>query len=250
MSKYAYGRIRDLGDFRDKKLEMAPIVSLPPSVDLRPLCPPIENQLELGSCTSFSGGAAVRVERKKQDLDDFVVSHLALYYNSRSSRTKRADAGASNRDMLKAIAKLGVCPESEWPYDISKYAEKPPVQAAKDALKNRALSYLSVAQSLSQIKNCLAQGYPMIIGFTVYESFESSEVASTGIVPMPTTREAVLGGHSVLLVGYSDADKMFLLRNSWGSWGLDGTGYFKMPYPYLMDSNLSSDFWTIRLMSS
>ena len=48
-----------------------------------------------------------------------------------------------------------------------------------------------------------------------------------------------------MAVGYDDAKKRFLVRNSWGTrWGLDG--YFWIPYAYLSDRNLSDDFWTIR----
>jgi C1A family cysteine protease len=55
-------------------------------------------------------------------------------------------------------------------------------------------------------------------GFTVYESFETSGVAKSGIVPIPQTGEEILGGHEVLAVGYlrSEPDHV-LVRNSWGS---------------------------------
>lgn len=80
--------------------------------------------------------------------------------------------------------------------------------------------------------------------FSVYESFESQKVASTGIAEMPKKSEKLLGGHAVLGVGYDDAKKTFPVRNSWGpDWGMDG--YFTMPYEYLANRNLSDDFWKI-----
>jgi len=55
-------------------------------------------------------------------------------------------------------------------------------------------------------------------------------------------------GHAVTAVGYDDAKKRFLLRNSWGpNWGVQG--YFTMPYAYLGDRNLSDDFWTVRVLA-
>ena len=97
------------------------------------------------------------------------------------------------------------------------------------------------------MKGCLAQGYPFVFGFTVYESFESQPVAQTGVVPMPASGEAVLGGHAVMAVGYDDSQQRFIVRNSWGNgWGMQG--YFTIPYAYLLDSHLASDFWTIRLV--
>jgi C1A family cysteine protease len=110
------------------------------------------------------------------------------------------------------------------------------------------MSYQRVVRSLPQLRGCLAEGFPFIFGFTVYESFESDAVASTGVAPMPGPGERVLGGHAVLAVGYDDADQRFLVRNSWGTkWG--NGGYFTMPYAYLTERNLSSDFWTLRTVA-
>jgi C1A family cysteine protease len=86
-----------------------------------------------------------------------------------------------------------------------------------------------------------------VFGFTVYDSFESQAVATTGHAPMPAPSEAVLGGHAVMGVGYDDKNQWFIARNSWGpNWGMKG--YFTLPYAYLTDAQLASDFWTIRLV--
>jgi C1A family cysteine protease len=65
---------------------------------------------------------------------------------------------------------------------------------------------------------------------------------------MPSPNEQMLGGHAVLAVGYDDAQQRFLVRNSWGDgWGMGG--YFTMPYTYLTERSLSSDFWAILQIS-
>jgi C1A family cysteine protease len=109
------------------------------------------------------------------------------------------------------------------------------------------LSYQSVSRDLAQFRGCLASGYPFVLGFTVYTAFESAQVAQTGVLNMPASSEKVLGGHAVMAVGYDDTAQRFIIRNSWGAgWGMKG--YFTMPYAYLLSQNLSSDFWTIRVV--
>jgi len=162
--------------------------------------------------------------------------------------TVGTDSGAQIRDGIKSVGSIGAPPETDWPYAINEFAVKPPTKAYKDAPLGKALQYQRVPQVLTQMKGCLASGYPFVYGFTVYESFESPQVAQTGVVPMPAAGEKVLGGHAVLAVGYDDSSQRFIVRNSWGpGWGMGG--YFTVPYAYLTDNNLSDDFWTVRLVA-
>jgi len=250
---HRFGWVPDVPDQRDH-LYSAPMPmkgALPAKVDLRSKCPPVLDQGTLGSCTANAIAAAVQFDRMKQKLKPaFAPSRLFIYYNERAMEgTISSDSGAMIRDGIKSISKLGDCPESEWPYVISKFTVKPPVSCYKDALKCKATQYQRVVRALSQFKGCLASGYPFVFGFSVYESFESNEVATTGIAPMPGHNEKLLGGHAVLAVGYDDAAQRIIVRNSWGKgWGL--AGCFTLPYAYLTETNLSDDFWTVRLIAA
>ncbi len=248
-----FGWVPDLPDHRDH-LYAAParvVAKLPAKVDLRPQCPPIFDQGDLGSCTANAISNAHRFDQMKQKLPNpFAPSRLFIYYNERAmEHTIASDAGAQIRDGIKSIAKQGVCPETEWPYDITKFAKKPPAAAFKDALKNKALSYRRLTQIPSQLKGCLADGYPFVFGITVYESFESDKVAKTGKVPMPAAKEKCLGGHAILAVGYDDSTQCLTVMNSWGpKWG--DKGFFYLPYAYAIDPNLASDFWNIQIVEA
>ncbi|MDQ1395245.1 MAG: hypothetical protein QOG64_504 [Acidimicrobiaceae bacterium] len=246
-----FGWVPDLPDQRDHLFAAAPPVlsALPPSVDLRADCPPIYDQGQLGSCTGNTIAGALEFDQMKEKLSDvFPPSRLFIYYNERAMEgTVASDSGAQIRDGIKSVGQLGACHEKLWPYDIAKFANKPTKRAYTDAARHTAISYQRVSRDLNQMKGCLASGFPFVFGFAVYDSFESQQVAQSGHCPMPSPREQMIGGHAVLAVGYDDAKQWFLVRNSWGTgWGM--AGYYTMPYAYLTQRSLASDFWTIRLV--
>ena len=259
-----YGWVPDLPDARDH-VYAAPRLSLvnpPPRMDLREQMPMVYDQGKIGSCTANAIAAAFEFELLRQHLTDFMPSRLFIYYNERAMEGHvNFDSGAQIRDGIKSVATLGVCPETEWPYDDTpavtdggpwpagaRAGEKPPATCYTDAKQAVALSYHRIIPNVDQFKGCLAAGFPFVFGFTVYSDFESPQVAQTGEAQLPTQGEQALGGHAVLAVGYDDATQRFLVRNSWGtSWGQQG--YFTLPYAYLTERGLASDFWTLRLVS-
>ncbi len=175
-------------------------------------------------------------------------SRLFLFYNSRAmERTERTDNGVYIRDAIKALALHGDCPESLWPYVEKKFATRPPKKCYEKALQYRAVQYYRIHRNLDDMRACLASGFPFVFGFSAHEKFRDI-VKKTGRLEMPAPREGVIGKHAVLAVGYEDAERRFMVRNSWGpKFGL--AGYFTMPYDYLLKEDLSADFWTIRVVS-
>jgi len=243
-----YGWVPDRPDYRDKLYSAiaAPPKKLPSKVDLREGCSRVEDQGQLGSCTANALVGNLEFLRRKAGRRVSNLSRLFIYYNEREMEgTINDDAGAMIRDGVKSLVNLGVCTERKWPYDITKFTQKPPDACYKQAADHQVTSYHRII-SLQQMRECLAEGYPFVFGFSVYEAFESEEVANTGKLDLPKPGEKQLGGHAVMAVGYDDSAKRALIRNSWGrSWGTKG--YFTMPYDYISDDNLADDFWTIRL---
>ena len=246
-----FGWIPDLPDRRDRifSAPAATLRALPARVDLRPQQPPIYDQGQLGSCTAQAIAAVLQFSQAKQlQTDVFTPSRLFIYYNERVVLgTVEEDSGAMLRDGIKSVANQGGPHEQLWPHVIARFRRKPAAAAYKDGELHEAILYQRLRQSIDQLKGCLADGFPFVFGFSVYESFERRVVAKTGDVPLPSPREALIGGHAVVAVGYDDASRRFIIRNSWGTaWG--AKGYGTMPYAYLLDGGLSDDFWTIKLV--
>jgi C1A family cysteine protease len=251
---------RDLPDWRDKRykdhrLLMAP-TPLPSVVDLRPQCSPMEDQGQVGDCTAYAWAGMLEF-LELQALNNKIASpeiltptytpfsHLFLYYNERLiDGDVGQDAGSQLRTGAQALATYGDCAESTWPADPTKVFIKPSDAAYAEA-NNHKISVYSRLESPEDYKSCLAEGFPFVFGASLYESFESSAVAATGIVPMPSFNEGVIGGHAILCVGYDETKQVYIVRNSWGpGWGDKGYCYFQAQY--LENPDLCSDMWTAR----
>lgn len=244
----------DKPDHRDHKYQLRNAAgTLPAGADLRSGMPPIYDQGDLGSCVANALAGAYQFDRIKQRGDGYPYStrpsRLFIYYNGRVIEgTVFEDSGLEIRDGIKTLSADGAPPERSWPYRVERFETQPPVLCYTRAKLHKAVEYERVDQSTAAMKDALVNGFPIVVGFSVYESFESDEVAATGHVPYPDPNESLLGGHAVLVCGYLDASQEWICRNSWGrEWG--EKGYFYMPYSYLTNPDLASDFWKIEVVT-
>lgn len=243
-----YGWKPDKPDERDKLFQLPYDVNLPAAVDLRTFMPPVYDQGELGSCTAHAVSAAIEYELRKNVEGPFwSPSKLMLYYIGRCLEdTVEEDSGLEIRSVLKAAAKFGVCSEELWPYNIGRFADKPPKDCYKAASECRLSRYYRVSNGLSAIQTCLAAGWPIVAGINLFQSFLDDEVEKTGVLKVPRTDEEFHTGHAVLLVGYKNRTTTFIARNSFGlSWGRKG--HLLIPYEYITHPQLCPDMWTLRM---
>lgn len=255
---HRYNWKRSLPDKRDLKYSaVMPSKSvLPESVDLLPTLPPIVDQGQIGSCTGNgwarafgqaqikalqAGGLSAEVYGKHFNP----VSRLFIYWFERFIEGDvNGDNGAQVRDGAKALAKYGVCRETAWHYNDANMLPKPSKSAMAEASRHKITNYYNVKQDANHIKTALASNLVVVFGFTVYESFESDQVAETGMVPMPNGSEQVLGGHCVALTGYDSKKGLYTADNSWGTdWGAKGRCFF--PEAFIEDSGYCDDFWVM-----
>jgi C1A family cysteine protease len=243
---------RQLPDVRDHVFS-AYVTTLPAHVDLHAMIGPVWDQGEAGSCTGNGTAAAIKYDRVKSgETPDFVPSRLLLYYDGRQIEgTQGTDAGAAIRDVVKAAATSGVCPETDWPYDLNALTTQPSTEAYAAASPYKVSSYQALQQNLSTMKSTLAAGYVFVFGFTVYSSFMTDRMATTGLMWLPQSGDRAEGGHCVCAVGYNSKNYI-MCRNSWGTgWGdPDYPGHFWMPASYITNPNLASDFWVVQTITS
>lgn len=238
-----YNLKRGIQDFRNFKYKVIRGAELPISFDIRSYCPPIYDQGDIGSCTANAIAVALRVLYKTAKKPDLEPSRLGLYYLERKLEgTVNEDAGAIIANGFKVCRKMGVFPESMWEYSNEHLFSAPPAKCLVEGEKHQILQYSAIPRSLYAFKYALTQFKVIVIGISVYESFESDKVAQTGLVPMPKKTESLLGGHAIAIVGYDDVRQVFICQNSWGTaWG--DKGYFYLPYKFITNKGLSDDFW-------
>jgi hypothetical protein len=218
---------------------------------------PVVDQGNIGSCVGNSTAALMAFVRGV-----VMRSRLQIYYEARRLQGwENEDTGAFNRDAMKVIATLGAGRESWWPYDPTKFTIDPLEKVDRDGLKRKIFSYYRLEDGQAY-RSCLAQGFPFIIGATLYTRFLGSGVAKHGIVNWPRRDERVEGGHSFVVYGYDDnfresewakqwmasvyiPERAFICRNSWDKeWGRNGD--FAIDADYLEHPWLADDAWTCR----
>ena len=226
-----------------------PDVKPPAKVDLRPFMTPVENQGELSSCTANAIAGAYEYLIKKHLRKNVDVSRLFIYYNARwRIDEQNEDSGSVIQYGVESLGTFGACIEKTWPYQERAVFRKPSKPSYAEAARFKVLDMQQVKVKLDAWRHCLADGYPIVFGCVLFDSFDDCNKRG-GVVPMPNPRDVGRGEHgrhAMLCVGYSDVDQVFIVRNSWGDdWGVKG--YCYMPYNYLMSKKLNDgDCWMLR----
>lgn len=238
-----FNSIRDPHDVRD--LLFLPVLYTPPKdhVDLRAWGGKIKNQGSEGACVGHGFTEDREFISRRYEDKDLTLSPQFHYVECLiSDGDFPNDVGSSPRTGCKVLTAMGACELALYPY-VPGNIQTPSVEQIRNALQYRTGAYHRIA-SLKDAMLCLSdvRPWPITVGFPVYESFMTQQVADTGVMPIPKPGERLLGGHETLCLGYDVPTQMAIIQNSWGdAWGQ--RGYFMMPFEVF--ASPYTDLWMV-----
>lgn len=254
-----------MGNLKDSGQMVVTVI--PDIIDPRANLPPVRDQGIQGCCTGFASSGAMTYQMMRQGINpsNGVIRSPAYTYalTRKNEGTFPGDVGASVSDTVETLMQEGSCPETDMPYDQNVCDVMPTPQAYVDGLQETLLQAYTINNNdLSLIDLALSNGFTVVIGISVYESFESSQDVPnpTGIIPMPATdangniTETLLGGHCIEIVGKepdpsNNQKRMYIIKNSWGpDWG--DKGYCYLSEDYLSNPILASDMHVIQIVKT
>ncbi len=224
---------------------------LPPKVDLRKHMSEVEEQVG-NSCVANAFVGAYEYLAKRELGESGNVSRLFVYYNARAREgCEHEDGGAQMYRAIESLIEHGACSEELWANDELLVCAQPEENAYEHAANFRITEAECIETDLYLWRHTLAEGYPIAFALNTFESFDHA-TSNRGRVPMPKQADNVRethGWHAMLCVGYSDKDRMFIVRNSWGAaWG--ERGYCYIPYDYVMHLDYNGhDSWIIKAVN-
>jgi hypothetical protein len=212
---------------------------LPLAVDLSPFDGPIKNQNQLGSCTGHAFASSLEWIFRKYLKKSPILSPLYIYAKElMADGNFPQDDGSDGVTGCNVVIVNGACEDALYP-DASQKIMKPTPEMDANAAQYRVGAFHGIAGT-QVAKSVLGDPvpWPIQLGFNVAASFESDQVARTGIYN-PQPNEQIVGGHEVKLSGYDlgptpsirpkECPPAFLIQNSWGtSWGLKGYVWFSI----------------------
>ncbi|MGM9870878.1 MAG: C1 family peptidase [Muribaculaceae bacterium] len=237
----------------DEKYEPPVGVNPMQSVDLRPFFSDIRDQGQVGSCSTFAvvsmyesfvNRLQQRAPGNKADLSEQFV----FYYSN--VLTGKAEGGSNFYDQLKVLGTNGLCDESLFSYSTDNIGVEPSTAAVEQAQQHRVLKAMQIELKDSGDKldcirtnhhlltSALSQGYPVGVSLKLYDSFGKSGAYINRPNPEELASD-IVEHHAMVLVGYSEENKCYIVRNSWGT-DFGEKGYCYISASYIDDAELNS----------
>jgi C1A family cysteine protease len=213
-------------------------------VDLRRFCAPVENQQTLPACNACAVVSALEFQNLKAGRQHVDLSVLYVYWFARKlAGNEKNKVGLLCHHATAAVMAYGVCEDKDWPYKVDRWDSQPPERAQRESTRFDAVQYARLASS-DAAKVSLSEGVPVLFGLDIPGAYYDA-AASTGLLPGVGTYDHLpMDGHTMLVVGYDDAEKTWLAQNSWGAnWGENG--YCRIPYDLAAKYTWNDELWAI-----
>lgn len=199
-------------DSRDWMVDsILPLLAKDGYIDYRKVMLPIRDQGNQGSCAAMTA-AAMKEWQENKDVGYRDYFSPQFVYDQREE-----PAGMQPRNVMKILNKVGIVPESYYPY-FGKDLE------ITDELKEKAVdfkikSYARV-ESMEALNKALNKNGPCFIGVPVWNR-------GPRMWKKRPEDEVLMGGHAMAIVGRNKDG--YIIRNSWSDeWG--NNGYCIFPY--------------------
>jgi C1A family cysteine protease len=198
---------------------------------------PVKDQGACGSCVSFCTVATIESMASIELGQSLNLSEADLHFCSSHGAT--CDGWWPDRayDELKS---RGVVHEAQFPYASAFSGANPTcnTRTNREAYAVR-ITESTTLQSAVERKNWLTQVGPCSAVMRVFDDFFAYR---SGVYHHVSGKET--GLHCVEIIGYSEAEQCWIVKNSWGvAWG--DQGFFKIAYG---EAGIDTDFpfWTAR----
>lgn len=204
--------------------------SLPEAVDLRSELPPVRDQKYTQACTGFVVASLLEhMMYSKRGLHVSISPLFSWYIGKWYHNWAGQNKGVFFKYTMDGLFDYGFVYEKNMPFKPNYLRIPDDEDWAVAETSKFFLKFARKEQMTSwEIRDALSRGLLVAASIPLNKSFYGN---TNGVIKDETPSKDY---HMVTIVGYSDANSTYLIRNSWGKeWG-DG-GYCRVPYDYVND---------------
>jgi hypothetical protein len=242
-----YGWRGYIKDHRDDNflMSMPKDIKIPEFVDNSQNASRVEDQKRTNSCVGHAVSTMMEFRTRRIGEEFVELSPAFPYWVARElAGLEKHDQGCYIRDALKGLRKRGIPQLMYCPLSEETINEKPSQMAFDDALM-RTISSFHPLPTLPHMLYAISERLPVVFGASLFKSFESNEVTSTGMILHPKGWEKFIGGHALCGDSYDarEGKRWVEGNNSYGEeWGMKGR--YRIPFSYF-EAGLVADAWAV-----
>ena len=204
------------------------------TVDLRKAFPPVFDQGYSNSCTANAITSVASFHERKADKNSKLISRSDLYHQSTLHKYK--DKGASLKRSMDVLSNEGLCDETFWPYRSTNSRSDPPSICVNNRKRHSTLKPFHIPSNAECIAYAVRTNHPVVIGTVLTESFYRKDRSNQ------KRYDPIVSKHAMVVVGVTNHDDYFIIRNSWGNTWND-KGHITVPRRFIDKSVLQA--WTL-----